>query len=45
MNTMGDVKKKNQEWKIEVSTENGTITLVLIDKNNNPSETNIFFMK
>ena len=35
MNTMGDVKKKNQEWKIEISTENGTITLVLIDKNDN----------
>ena len=35
MNTMGDVKKKNQEWKIEVSTENDTITLVLIDKNDN----------
>ena len=35
MNTMGDVKKKNQEWKIEISTENDTITLVLIDKNNN----------
>jgi|TARA_B110000014_G_scaffold258448_1_gene244587 hypothetical protein len=32
---MGDVKKKNQEWKIEVSTENDTITLVLIDKNDN----------
>lgn len=32
---MGDVKKKNQEWKIEISTENDTITLVLIDKNNN----------
>ena len=35
MNTMADVKKKNQEWKIEVSTENDTITLVLIDKNDN----------
>ena len=35
MNTMGDVKKKNQEWKIVVSTENDTITLVLIDKNDN----------
>ena len=35
MNTMGDVKKKDQEWKIEVSTENDTITLVLIDKNDN----------
>ena len=35
MNRMGDVKKKNQEWKIEISTENGIITLVLIDKNNN----------
>jgi hypothetical protein len=32
---MSDVKKKDQEWKIEVSTENGTITLVLIDKNDN----------
>ena len=35
MNTMSDVKKKDQEWKIEVSTENDTITLVLIDKNDN----------
>jgi len=35
MNMMGDVKKKKQEWKIEISTENDTITLVLIDKNNN----------
>ena len=35
MNMMGDIKKKNQEWKIEISTENDTITLVLIDKNNN----------
>tara|TARA_B000000460_G_scaffold112929_1_gene79262 strand:+ start:80 stop:349 length:270 start_codon:yes stop_codon:yes gene_type:complete len=32
---MSDVKKKDQEWKIEVSTENDTITLVLIDKNDN----------
>ncbi len=35
MNTMGSIKKKNQEWKVEISTEKDTITLVLIDKNNN----------
>ncbi|MBH59306.1 MAG: hypothetical protein CMO19_02670 [Thaumarchaeota archaeon] len=41
MNKTNDVKKKIQEWKIQISVENDSIILVLIDKNNNRVSINI----